>query len=179
MPFLNYTGNFSENCLTLSVVRPSGIDPNAKLPVAVWIYEGFYIEVSSLFLDTISHILWTHRNPHQHLLSQFPLTIVSRISVFFRAQDLQRKEIPTWESTINVSHCTWYRRILRHLVETLRKWQSLDSLCTIPSRIENDESEAVSVSTHMIAYGGRVDKLFRGAIFGEWEFVDVGWISMG
>jgi carboxylesterase type B len=30
----------SEDCLTLNVVRPSGIGSNAKLPVGVWIHGG-------------------------------------------------------------------------------------------------------------------------------------------
>ena len=30
----------SEDCLTLNVVRPSGVGPNTKLPVAVWIHGG-------------------------------------------------------------------------------------------------------------------------------------------
>jgi hypothetical protein len=33
----------SEDCLTLNIFRPSGIDVNASLPVMVWIYGGgFY-----------------------------------------------------------------------------------------------------------------------------------------
>ncbi len=34
----------SEDCLTLNVVKPKGYDANTKLPVAVWIYGGDFIE---------------------------------------------------------------------------------------------------------------------------------------
>jgi acetylcholinesterase len=42
--------DMSEDCLTLNVFRPSGIDVNASLPVMVWIYGGgFYSGASSIY----------------------------------------------------------------------------------------------------------------------------------
>lgn len=32
----------SEDCLSINIVRPAGIPPDAKLPVAVWIHGGSY-----------------------------------------------------------------------------------------------------------------------------------------
>lgn len=32
----------SENCLSINIVRPAGIDQDAKLPVTVWIHGGSY-----------------------------------------------------------------------------------------------------------------------------------------
>ncbi|KAH7881231.1 esterase 1 [Lentinula edodes] len=37
----------SEDCLTINVFRPSGVDPNASLPVMFWTYGGGFIEGSS------------------------------------------------------------------------------------------------------------------------------------
>ncbi|KAI0251263.1 esterase 1 [Lactifluus subvellereus] len=42
--------DMSEDCLTLNVLRPSGVDINSHLPVMVWIYGGgFYSGGSSLY----------------------------------------------------------------------------------------------------------------------------------
>jgi Carboxylesterase family len=35
--------DMSENCLTLNVFRPSGVNMNSRLPVMVWIYGGGFI----------------------------------------------------------------------------------------------------------------------------------------
>ena len=39
VPFLSdqLAGNFTEDCLTLNVQRPAGIDPSVKLPVMFWV----------------------------------------------------------------------------------------------------------------------------------------------
>ncbi|KAL3477059.1 Alpha/Beta hydrolase protein [Aspergillus californicus] len=37
----------SEDCLTLNIVRPSGVDEGARLPVLVWIYGGGFLEGGS------------------------------------------------------------------------------------------------------------------------------------
>jgi carboxylesterase type B len=42
--FANFTGNFSEDCLTINVVRPRRA---RKLPVAIWIYGGAFVSGSS------------------------------------------------------------------------------------------------------------------------------------
>ncbi|KAF9700764.1 hypothetical protein EKO04_002065 [Ascochyta lentis] len=43
----NNTGSMSEDCLTLNVVRPAHTPRKAKLPVAVWIHGGNFLEGSS------------------------------------------------------------------------------------------------------------------------------------
>src|SRR5271170_756206 len=56
--FLKYTGNYSENCLTLNVVRPVGVSACAKLPIAVWIYGGGFAEGStSLPINNLSYFV--------------------------------------------------------------------------------------------------------------------------
>ena len=40
LPFTSPITNVSENCLSLRIARPSGIDSSAKLPVLVWLHGG-------------------------------------------------------------------------------------------------------------------------------------------
>ena len=40
LPFASPITNVSENCLSLRIARPSGVDASAKLPVLVWIHGG-------------------------------------------------------------------------------------------------------------------------------------------
>ena len=40
LPFTSPITNVSENCLSLRIARPSGIDSSAKLPVLVYIHGG-------------------------------------------------------------------------------------------------------------------------------------------
>ncbi|KAI1810425.1 alpha/beta-hydrolase [Poronia punctata] len=39
-PFTSKVVNVSENCLSLRIARPAGTDPDANLPVAVWLHGG-------------------------------------------------------------------------------------------------------------------------------------------
>jgi acetylcholinesterase len=42
--------DFSEDCLTLNILRPAGITKEKKLPVLVWVFGGgFYEGASSLY----------------------------------------------------------------------------------------------------------------------------------
>ena len=43
LPFASPITNVSENCLSLRIARPSGVDASAKLPVLVWIHGGMAI----------------------------------------------------------------------------------------------------------------------------------------
>ena len=40
LPFADAITNISENCLSLRIARPAGLDKSAKLPVLVWIHGG-------------------------------------------------------------------------------------------------------------------------------------------
>ena len=40
LPFASLIDDVSENCLSLRIARPSGVDASAKLPVLVWMHGG-------------------------------------------------------------------------------------------------------------------------------------------
>ncbi|KAI4203002.1 MAG: hypothetical protein LQ350_002219, partial [Teloschistes chrysophthalmus] len=40
LPWTSPITEISENCLSLRIARPSGINPSAKLPVLVWLHGG-------------------------------------------------------------------------------------------------------------------------------------------
>jgi len=43
----------SEDCLTINVVRPAGLNSTAKLPVLVWIYGGSFLEGGSPIFNPV------------------------------------------------------------------------------------------------------------------------------
>lgn len=50
LPSATTFGTQSEDCLSLNIWRPSGTRPSDKLPVLVWFYVSFYLEVASTSL---------------------------------------------------------------------------------------------------------------------------------
>ena len=46
LPFTSPITNTSENCLSLRIARPAGIDPSARLPVFVWLHGGKIPKIS-------------------------------------------------------------------------------------------------------------------------------------
>src|SRR6266702_2216551 len=60
-PILQYLDeDMSEDCLTLNIVRPSGVDSLTSLPVMVWIYGGGFYSERCIF---DSDVLSTHISP--------------------------------------------------------------------------------------------------------------------
>jgi acetylcholinesterase len=53
--------NTSEDCLTINVVRPAGLNSTAKLPVMVWIYGGGLIEGTSTLYNPAALVLQSMR----------------------------------------------------------------------------------------------------------------------
>ena len=48
LPFTSPVTNVSENCLSLRVARPAGVNASAKLPVLVWIHGGMLMAKCSM-----------------------------------------------------------------------------------------------------------------------------------
>ncbi|KAH9999290.1 Alpha/Beta hydrolase protein [Russula vinacea] len=50
-PYLDAGPDMSEDCLTLNIFRPSGIDINSSLPIMIWIHGGGFCNGGSLLYD--------------------------------------------------------------------------------------------------------------------------------
>ncbi|KAF3909397.1 Acetylcholinesterase [Arthrobotrys entomopaga] len=120
--------NVSENCLTLNVVRPAGLKPHTKLPVAVWIHGGGFFEGGAG--DKRYNLTW--------LVNQSVKLNTPMIAVSLKDQ----------------------RLALHWVKENIAAFGGDASKITILG----ESAGAIAVSMHQIAFGGRDDGLFRGAI---------------
>ncbi|KAJ5222198.1 uncharacterized protein N7469_008438 [Penicillium citrinum] len=143
----------SEACLTLNVVRPANVNPHENLPVAVWIHGGGFISGSSAE-------------------SQYNLS-------FIVDQSVQMGK-PTVAVSLNYRlHCwgfMWSKEIKEAGAANLGfrdqrlalHWiqENIAAFGGNPSQVTiwGESAGANSVGTHLVAYGGRDDGLFRAAI---------------
>ncbi|KAF5004107.1 hypothetical protein FDECE_9380 [Fusarium decemcellulare] len=149
----NNTGVMSEDCLNLNVIRPRGIPENRLLPVLVWIHGGGWQEGSGsdpryngTFLVERSVDMGT------------PIIFVSfnyRLGLFglMSGQVLERAGL----SNILLHD---QRQALLWIQENIRDFGGDSSRVTIMG----ESSGAGSIGFHLLAYGGRDDGLFHGAI---------------
>jgi carboxylesterase type B len=143
----------SEDCLVLNVVRPSGISPDAKLPVAVWIHGGGNTEGGS-------------RDPRYNLSYIVEQSVYARspivaVSIQYRLQGwgfLFGKEVLAAGSA-NMGNRD--QRLALHWVQ-----ENVGAFGGDPSKVTiwGESAGGFAVGAQLIAYGGRDDKLFRGAI---------------
>ncbi|KAM3075159.1 hypothetical protein ACMFMG_007388 [Clarireedia jacksonii] len=143
----------SENCLTLNVIRPSGISSDAKLPVAVWIHGGGNYQGGG-------------RDPRYNLSFIVEQSVYARspivaISIQYRLSAwgfLYGKEILEAGSA-NIGF--FDQRLALHWIQ-----ENVGAFGGDPSKVTiwGESAGAIAVGAHLVAYGGRDDKLFRGAI---------------
>jgi len=74
--------NMSEDCLTLNVFRPSGVDAGASLPVMVWIHGGGFLNGASSLYDGSPLVQRSVIVEPQSCL--FPSTTVLDLSAFLK-----------------------------------------------------------------------------------------------
>lgn len=143
----------SEDCLTLNVVRPSGVSGNASLPVLVWIYGGGFSEGGSADQRyNMSFIV------HESVKMGQPTIGVSfnyRISGFGFLQGRAVNE----SDAANIG--LYDQRLALHWIQ-----ENIMAFGGDPSRvtIQGESAGAVSVGHHFLAYGGRDDGLFHAGI---------------
>ncbi|KIW17997.1 hypothetical protein PV08_02284 [Exophiala spinifera] len=139
---LNQSEGASEDCLNLNIVRPTGISNDSALAVAVWIFGGGFVSGSnSLPTYNLSNFVQT---------SQEMGTPVIAVSINYRLHCwgyMWSKEIKD-EGVANLGFKD--QRLALHWIQEIT--------------IFGESAGGNSVGTHLIAYGGRDDKLFRAAI---------------
>jgi carboxylesterase type B len=145
--------NISEDCLNLNVVRPAGVDREAKLPVLVWIFGGGLFAGSSA-------------DPQYNLsgivkVSQDMGTPIIAASLNYRLGMwgfLQTPELLS-EGSSNAGFLD-QRLALRWIHENIASFGG------DPDRVViwGESAGAQSVAYQLFSYDGRNDGLYRGAI---------------
>ncbi|CZR67950.1 related to triacylglycerol lipase V precursor [Phialocephala subalpina] len=143
----------SEDCLTLNVVRPAGRGVTEKLPVAVWIHGGGYVQGSS-------------QNPRYNLSFIVQHSVETEhpfigVSINYRLQSwgfLFSREIK--DQKVGNLGLRDQRAALNWVQENIASFGGDPSKVTI----WGESAGAGSVGAQLIAYGGRDDGLFRAAI---------------
>lgn len=142
----------SEDCLALNVVRPSGYE-GQSLPVAVWIHGGGYVMGGA-----------TDRRYNLSFIVQNSVAIgkpIVAVSVAYRLSGwgfLDSKEVRAAGVT-NIGMQD-QRQALYWIQENIAAFGGDPKKVTI----WGESAGAGSVGIHLIAYGGRNDGLFSGAI---------------
>ncbi|BCS17296.1 uncharacterized protein APUU_10124A [Aspergillus puulaauensis] len=143
----------SEACLTLNIIRDSSVDEESALPVGVWIHGGgFYMGSGADERYNMSAIV---ANSHRIGKPFIGVTINYRLSTW---GFLASKEVT--DSGITNLGLRDQRLALHWIRENIAAFGGDPDKVTI----FGESAGGMSVGSHLIAYGGRDDGLFRGAI---------------
>ena len=142
----------SEDCLTLNIVRPSGYE-GQELPVAVWIYGGGWFEGTSLDPRyNLSFIVEQSVKINKPIIG---VSINYRLSAwgFLYSEEIVKAGV----ANLGLRD---QRLALHWLQENIAPFGGNPSKVTI----WGESSGAASVGFQILAFDGRDDKLFSGAI---------------
>ena len=145
--------DISEDCLTINVVRPQGVQANSGLPVAFWIHGGGFFEGGgSDPRYNLSFIV------HQSIQLGKPMI---GVSINYRLAEwgfLYSQEVANAGAT-NLGLRD--QRLALHWVQ-----ENIAAFGGDPNRVTiwGESAGAFSVAMHLVAYGGRDDSLFRAGI---------------
>lgn len=143
----------SEDCLTLNVIRPSGVSDNASLPVLVWIYGGGFSEGGSA--DQRYNMSFLTQESVKMGQPTIGVSFNYRLSGFGFLQGRAVNE----SGAANIG--LYDQRLALHWIQ-----ENIMAFGGDPSRvtIQGESAGAVSVGHHFLAYGGRDDGLFHAGI---------------
>ncbi|KAK6351843.1 hypothetical protein TWF718_004988 [Orbilia javanica] len=143
----------SEDCLTLNIVRPAGISNNAKLPVAFWIHGGGFLGGGA---PDIRYNMSFMVDQSTKIGSP-----IIGVSINYRLNGwgfLGGSEV---KGTQNLNVGLKDQRLAMHWVK-----ENIKAFGGDPKKVTifGESAGGASVGLQQIAFGGRDDGLFRGAI---------------
>ncbi|KAK7414943.1 hypothetical protein QQX98_006268 [Neonectria punicea] len=144
---------YSEDCLTLNIVRPSGTESGANLPVGVWIHGGAHIQGSNR--DPMYNMSFIVEQSAAAGKPFIGVNLNYRLQLFGFLCGSAVVESGVGNLGYKDQHLA-----LRWLHENIAAFGGDASKVTIWGESAGGES----VGAHMISYGGRNQGLFRGAI---------------
>ncbi|KAH7189880.1 Alpha/Beta hydrolase protein [Fusarium oxysporum] len=143
----------SEDCLSINVVRPAGLPERAKLPVAVWIHGGGWVNGgSSDPRYNLSFIV------EQSVRKGMPIIAASMNYRLHAWGFLHSAELAA-EGSTNLGYRD-QRLALHWIKENIANFGGDSERVTL----WGESAGAFSVGSQVVAYGGRDDKLFSAAI---------------
>lgn len=147
-------GNYvSEDCLTINVVRPHGVKPDAQLPVALWIHGGGLTQGgASDPRYNVSFIV-------QQSVEMGTPMVVASINYRLHAWGFLWSDEVNADGAGNLGY-----RDQRMALQWLR--DNIAAFGGDPAKVTiwGESAGGRSVAAQMLAYGGRDDQLFRAAI---------------
>lgn len=144
--------NSSEDCLMINVIRPSG-QPSEPLPIIVWLYGGgFYEGGTQDQRYNLSRIVQKSVEANKPMIA---VSLNYRLSAF---GFLCSKEVAA-NGTGNVGLRD--QRLALHWIQ-----ENIGAFGGDPKKVTlwGESAGGIAIGRHLVAYGGRDDKLFRAAI---------------
>ncbi|KXS19474.1 alpha/beta-hydrolase [Gonapodya prolifera JEL478] len=145
--------DLSEDCLYLNVIRPAGVDSGTALPVAVWIHGGGLFMGGSA--DRRYNLSFIVRNSVELGTPIVAVSINYRLSAYGFLASAEALKAGVANNGFRDQ-----RLALHWIKENIASFGGDPNLITL----WGESSGAESVFAHTIAYNGRDDGLFRGAI---------------
>ncbi|KAI0754515.1 carotenoid ester lipase precursor [Daedaleopsis nitida] len=164
--FYNIVSPSDEDCLSINIVVPAGTKPNAKLPVAVWIFGGGF-EIGGT--NTYDGGIVVQRS----VALGEPVIFVSmnyRVSAygFLASQEVQNAGV----GNLGLQD---QRLALRWIQKHISAFGGDPTKVTI----WGESSGAISVALQMVTNGGNTEGLFRGAFMQSGSPIPVGDLNHG
>jgi len=142
-----------EDCLNLNVVRPSGTTYHSRLPVLLWIYGGGFNQGSNA--DPMWNLSYVVQTSVQNKQPVIAVSINYRLS--FLGFPGGKQSIDSGITNLGLKD----QRIALHWVH-----ENINAFGGDPEKVTiwGESAGAISVADQLIAFGGKDEGLFRGAI---------------